>query len=148
MFVHAVTSMLSYPAPLWQIYFRLAGNLSTSSWSNSPVIWTCHQPLPLPSPYMLRRAGWCSATYLRRFITSVQCDNVVIAPTFEFLNEICARFRACEFLLVGELAGGKFLGGTELCTFNVAKLENSDHSFWAWVRSPIRRRDCLDMMRD
>jgi len=35
--VHAATSMLSYPAPLWQMYFREGGNLETSSASIGPV---------------------------------------------------------------------------------------------------------------
>lgn len=37
LFEHAVVSMLSYPAPLWQTYFRLVGSFATSSASKGPV---------------------------------------------------------------------------------------------------------------
>jgi hypothetical protein len=37
-FVHAATSMLLYPAPLWQMNLRLLGSASTSSSSKSPVM--------------------------------------------------------------------------------------------------------------
>jgi hypothetical protein len=37
--IQAATSMLSYPAPLWQIYFIDDGSLETSSASKGPVNW-------------------------------------------------------------------------------------------------------------
>jgi len=38
LFVQAATSMLLYPAPLWQTYFKLLGRASSNSALKSPVI--------------------------------------------------------------------------------------------------------------
>lgn len=49
---HAVTSMLSYPAPLWHMNFRLSGSSSMSSSSKFPVIYDSQKENPCSQSFL------------------------------------------------------------------------------------------------